>query len=108
MGEKMYAVFDDGGKQYRASEGDLVRVDLREAAPGDEVTFGKVLLLGGGGTRVGAPGVQGAAVVCTVEDPEEKGPKVRGMWRTNVNRAKRRWGHRQKYTVVRVTKIVTG
>jgi large subunit ribosomal protein L21 len=103
-----YAVFDDGGKQYRAEEGALIRVDRRELASGAELTFDRVLLVGGGGrTLVGRPAVEGAAVHAVVE-AEEKGPKVRGLRRRRHSRSKTRWGHRQKYTLVRVTKIVGG
>ena len=58
-----YAIFEDGGKQYRAEEGALVRVDLKDADPGSEITFDKVLLLGGDGTKVGTPAGPGASVV---------------------------------------------
>lgn len=102
-----YAIFEDGGKQYRAEEGALVRIDLKDAEPGAEITFDKVLLVGGEGTKVGTPAVDGASVVVIVES-EEKGPKVYGLRRRNRDRSKTRWGHRQKYTLVRVSKIVEG
>ena len=101
-----YAIFEDGGKQYRAEEGALIRVDLKEADPGSEITFEKILLLGGDGTKVGAPTVDGASVVAVVES-EEKGPKVHGLKRRHHSRSRTRWGHRQKYTLVRVSKIVS-
>ncbi|MHC5055812.1 MAG: 50S ribosomal protein L21 [Planctomycetota bacterium] len=106
-----YAIFEDGGKQYRAEEGALIRVDRRDTEPGAEITFDKVLLVGGEGagegTKVGTPAVSGASVVAVVE-AEEKGPKVYGLKRRNHGRSKTRWGHRQKYTLVRVAKIVEG
>ena len=102
-----YAIFEDGGKQYRAEEGALVRVDRRDADPGAEITFDKVLLVGGEDTKVGTPAVSGASVVAVVE-AEEKGPKVYGLKRRYHGRSKTRWGHRQKYTLVRVAKIVEG
>ncbi len=104
-----YAIFDDGGKQYRAEEGALIRVDLKEAEAGAELTFDRVLLVGGGegGTRVGKPTVDGASVK-TVVEAEEKGKKVHGLKRRNHARSKTRWGHRQRYTLVRVTEVVTG
>ncbi|MHC4251810.1 MAG: 50S ribosomal protein L21 [Planctomycetota bacterium] len=102
-----YAIFEDGGKQYRAEEGALIRVDRKEADHGAEITFDKVLLVGGEGTKVGTPAVSGASVVAVVE-AEEKGPKVYGLKRRNHGRSKTRWGHRQKYTLVRVAKIVEG
>ncbi|MHC4502897.1 MAG: 50S ribosomal protein L21 [Planctomycetota bacterium] len=106
-GAGRYAIFDDRGKQYRAREGALVRIDLKEAEPGAEITFDRVLLVGGETSQVGAPTVPGASVVAVVE-AEEKGKKVRGLKRRHHSRSATRWGHRQKYTVVRVTKIVGG
>ena len=100
-----YAIFEDGGKQYRAEEGTLVRVDLKDAEPGTDLTFGRVLLVGGEKAQVGKPTVPGASVV-TVVEAEEKGMKVRGLRRRNHSRSKTSWGHRQRYTLLRVTKIV--
>lgn len=102
-----YAIFDDGGKQYRAEEGALVRVDLKDAQPGAELTFDRVLLLGGEETRVGKPTVPGTSVVAVVE-ALESGKKVRGLKRRHHSRSKTSWGHRERYTLVRVTKIVEG
>jgi large subunit ribosomal protein L21 len=100
-----YAIIDDGGKQYTVREGDLLRVELKEADVGAEITFDKVLLIGSpDGTTVGKPTVEGASVVAVVE-AEEKGKKVHGLRRRYHSRSKTRWGHRQKYTVVRVTGI---
>jgi large subunit ribosomal protein L21 len=100
-----YAIIDDGGKQYTVREGDLVRVDLRDIAVGSEIRFERVLLIGSPeGTRVGGPAVEGASVVAVVE-AEEKAKKVHGLRRRHHSRSKTRWGHRQRYTVVRVTGI---
>ena len=102
-----YAIFEDGGKQYRAEEGALVRIDRKETEPGSEITFDKVLLVGGADSKIGQPTVAGASVVAVVE-AEEKGPKVYGRKRRNKSRSETHWGHREKYTVIRVTKIVEG
>ena len=100
-----YAIIDDGGKQYTVKEGDLLRVELRQVEVGAEVIFDKVLLIGSpDGTTVGKPAVDGASVT-TVVEAEEKGKKVHGLRRRNHSRSKTRWGHRQKYTLVRVTGI---
>ncbi len=104
-----YAIIDDGGKQYTVREGDLVRVERRDVPVGSEIRFEKVLLIsqvGGSpeGTKVGKPTVEGASVVAVVE-AEEKGKKVHGLRRRHHSRSKTRWGHRQKYTLVRVTGI---
>jgi large subunit ribosomal protein L21 len=102
-----YAIFEDGGKQYRAEEGALVRIDRKEAPPGTELTFDRVLLVGGQDTKVGQPTVSGASVLAVVE-AEEKGPKVYGRKRRLHSRSETHWGHREKYTLLRVTKIVEG
>jgi len=102
-----YAIFEDRGKQYRAEEGALIRVDLQDAEPGSKIVFDKVLLVGGEGTKVGTPAVEGASVVAVVE-AEDKGPKLHGVKRRGHSRSRTRWGHRQKYTVVRVAKILEG
>ena len=100
-----YAIIDDGGKQYTVKEGDLLRVELRQVDVGAEVIFDKVLLIcSPDGTTVGKPAVEGASVT-TVVEAEEKGKKVHGLRRRNHSRSKTRWGHRQKYTLVRVTGI---
>ena len=108
-GPARYAIFEDGGKQYRAEVGALVRIDRKDASQGADIAFDKVLLVGGAeeATRVGKPAVPGASVTTVVES-EDKGPKIHGLKRRRHARSKTRWGHRQKYTLVRVTKIVGG
>ncbi len=106
-GAKRFAVFVDRGKQYRAEEGAQIRIDRTPAAPGTELTFDKVLLVGGDPASVGRPVVKGASVVAIVEG-EEKGPKLHGRKRRHVSRSDTHWGHREKYTTVRVKKIVEG
>src|SRR5271166_6408850 len=62
----MYAIFEDGSRQYRVSEGDLVRVDYREAAVGTRIEFGRVLLCANeGDVKVGQPTVDGTRVLGT-------------------------------------------
>src|SRR3990172_3444919 len=58
----VYAVIETGGKQVRVKEGDTVRVERLAAAPGDEVTLNRILLIGNGKTEIGAPVVAGAMV----------------------------------------------
>jgi len=106
-GAKRYAIFEDGGKQYRAEEGALIRLDRKQVAVGGEITFPKVLLIGGEKPKVGRPTVSGASVVAVVEG-EEKGPKLRGRKRRLHSRSETHWGHRERYTLVRVARIVEG
>ena len=101
----MYAIFEEGGKQYKVSEGQSVLVDRREAEPGSEVRFENVVLLSAGkDVKIGTPKVEGAAVVGVVEG-EVKDKKVYGRHRTLRNRTQTKKGHRQKYTEVKITKI---
>ncbi len=102
----MYAVFIDGSRQYRVQEGDLVRVDYREAQPGDRIEFGRVLLLkgDGGAADVGLPLLGGARVVGEVhEQTSEKHVIQYFRRRKNYRRLK---GHRQPYTMIRVRHIL--
>ncbi len=101
----MYAVFEDGSHQYRVSEGDVVRVDYREAEPGARLEFGRVLLYqNGDDTRVGRPAVEGMRVVAeVVEHPSVKLYVQHFRRRKNYRRLR---GHRQHYTAVKVRHIL--
>ena len=101
----MYAVFETGGKQYRVSEGDAIKVEKLPYQVGDEVEFDQVLLVSGKeGTTVGQPVVKGAKVVARVE-AEGRGRKIL-VWKYRPKqRYRRRQGHRQAYTRLRIEKI---
>jgi large subunit ribosomal protein L21 len=102
----MYAVFETGGKQYRVSEGDAIKVEKLPYQVGDEVEFDQVLLVSGKeGMTVGQPVVKGAKVVARVE-AEGRGRKIL-VWKYRPKqRYRRRQGHRQAYTRLRIEKIV--
>ncbi len=101
----MYAIFEKGGKQYRAEEGGRVLIDLLDAEPGSEIKFDNVVLLSGDkGVTIGNPTVKGAAVVAVVEG-DVKDKKVVGRHRTQRNRTQTKTGHRQKYTEILIKKI---
>lgn len=104
----MYAVFKDGGKQYRASRGERIDVELRDAQPGQEILFGQVLLVsdGQGNVRVGRPCVEGAAVVAKVE-ANIKGEKTVSVHFRRKKNSRCKKGHRQRYTRVVVEEIRT-
>jgi len=104
----VYAIIEDEGQQYKVSEGDVVRVELRHpAAASDTVEFSRVLLVADGeNVKVGTPLVAGAKVVAEVQQPVVKGEKLRVFKYTRRKGVRRSKGHRQKYTEVRVTKIV--
>lgn len=101
----MYAIIEDGGKQYKVSEGEWIDVDLRDAQPGDTIRFEQVLFVGGGNaTKVGAPYVENASVSATVGN-EVKGKKVVSYKFTRREPYHRKVGHRQKYLRVQITQI---
>ncbi len=102
----MYAIIRDRGTQYRVEEGQVVEVALLEAAPGDQVELGEVLMLGGSDSvQVGTPLVAGAKVVAKVLG-NTKGDKIVVFKYKNKKRYRRRTGHRQQYTSIAISQIV--
>ena len=100
----MYAIIQTGGKQYRVSEGDYLRVEKLTAQPGDEIELGDVLLVGGeDGVRVG----EAAKVRATVVD-QVKGDKVVVFKFKRRKMYRRKRGHRQLYTGLRIDQIDLG
>ncbi len=102
----MYAVIETGGKQYRVSEGDAIIVEKLPHQVGDSVELERVLLVSGdAGVTVGQPLVAGAKVIAKVES-EERGPKIL-VWKYRAKqRYRRRQGHRQAQTRLRIEKII--
>lgn len=104
----VHAVIRDRGKQYQVAPGQKVHVDRLAVEPGQEVALGEVLLLSDGSSvQVGAPIVEGARVLGRVLAAEVKDRKVRSFRfhrRKNVRTVR---GHRQRYTLVEVTRIET-
>lgn len=99
----MFAVIKTGGKQYRVTAGDVLRVEKLAADAGETVQFNEVLMVG---DAIGAPFVEGAAVQATVID-QIKGEKlINFVRRRRKHSSKRTKGHRQKLTLVRVTEIL--
>jgi large subunit ribosomal protein L21 len=101
----MYAVFEDGSRQYIVSAGDVLRVDFREAEIGDEVTFHRVLLYRNeADPQIGQPFLAGARVLAEVVDhPTQKYYIQHFRRRKNYRRFK---GHRQPYLSVLITHIL--
>jgi large subunit ribosomal protein L21 len=101
----MYAVVSTGGKQYRVEPGTQLSVERLEAEPGASVTFDRVLLVGDGDqVTVGTPTIDGALVTATVLG-EERGPKLVIFKFKQKVKYRRRTGHRQHLTRVRVDRI---
>jgi large subunit ribosomal protein L21 len=101
----MFAVIKTGGKQYKVAENDVILVEKLEVEPGQDVTFNEVLMVGQDtNLKVGAPLVQGAAVVAKVLD-QAQADKVLIFKKNRRHNYRRKRGHRQKLTVVRITGI---
>jgi large subunit ribosomal protein L21 len=99
------AVVRTGGKQYRVEPGALVRVEKLEGEVGSEIAFGEVLLLGQGeGARVGTPLVAGAKVNATITR-QGRGPKLIVYKFKRRKKYRRKQGHRQAFTEVRIEAI---
>lgn len=103
----MYAVIESGGRQLRVKVGDVVRVDRLDGDAGAPVVFDRVLMLAGDdeAARVGTPHVSGAAVRASiVEHGREKKIHVY-TFKRRQNSNRRRMGHRQDYTAVKIESI---
>lgn len=106
----MYAIFRTGGKQFRAEPGLTLRIPSVAAEPGDKLTFDEVLLGAGDGDgefKLGAPLVQGAAITAEVVK-HGKGEKIIIFKHKRRKNYRRKLGHRQKYTEIRVSEINLG
>lgn len=104
----MYAIFRALGKQFRAEKGQVLRLPRMQEAPGTTVTFDEVLLTSDGqSVRTGAPTVKGAKVVAEVLG-EAKGEKLYIFKFKRRKGYRRKTGHRQKFTDVRVTDLTVG
>lgn len=103
----MYAIIADSGRQYKVEEGQELEVDLRaDATAGTTITFDRVLLISGGagGVQIGEPTVAGASVSAEVL-AQTQGEKVTIQKFRRRKNYRRKTGHRQMYTKVRVNKI---
>ncbi len=102
----MYAIFEDGGKQYKVSQGDSLLIERRDLAEGtSEITFDKVLMVGEGETaKIGTPWLAKAAVSARVVT-ELKTPKVIGIKHSRRKGYLKKFGHRQTMLRVEITGI---
>lgn len=104
----MFAIIESGGKQYRAVPGAALEVERLGSEPGATVEFDRVLLIGDDGeVQVGSPTVAGAKVLAHVLD-HDRGEKVIVFKYKAKSNYRRRTGHRQALTRVRITEIVRG
>ena len=102
----MFAVIKTGGKQYRVAVEDKLKVEKIAGEPGEIVQFGEVLVVGGEPTTIGTPTVEGASVAAEVVE-QGRGPKVIAFKKRRRKNSRRKRGHRQEFTLVRITEILT-
>jgi large subunit ribosomal protein L21 len=108
----MYAIIEESGGQRKVTQGEEILIDLHqsgEAEAGSTISFDKVLLVGDesdvGNARIGRPYVDGAAVTAEVIEPVVKGEKLHIYKFKPKKGYKRKTGHRQRYTAVKITAI---
>lgn len=103
----MYAVVKTGGKQYRVAANDLLQIERLPGEAGDLITLDEVLMLGdGANVTIGAPRVEGAAVAAEIVE-QARGPKIIIFKKRRRQNYRRKKGHRQDLTIVRITEILT-
>jgi large subunit ribosomal protein L21 len=102
----MFAVIKTGGKQYRVAAEDVIKVEKVKGDPGEIVQFGEVLVVGGDNVTLGVPTIAGASVAAEVLE-QGRGPKVIAFKKRRRKNSRRRRGHRQEFTLIRVTEILT-
>ena len=102
----MFAVFKTGGKQYRVTAEDVLKIDKVAGEPGSIVEFAEVLVVGGDTVTLGAPTIAGATVAAEVLD-QGRGPKIIAFKKRRRKNSRRKRGHRQEFTLLRITEILT-
>ena len=100
----MYAVIETGGKQYRVSEGDIIRVEKLGNEEGSKVVFDQVLVVNDGALKIGTPTVEGATVTAEVME-NGRGKKVIVYKYKRKSGYHKKNGHRQAYTQVKIESI---
>jgi large subunit ribosomal protein L21 len=102
----MFAVIKTGGKQYRVAADDKLKVEKVAGEPGEIIQFGDVLVVGGDSVTLGTPTIAGASVAAEVLD-QGRGPKVIAFKKRRRKNSRRKRGHRQEFTLIRITEILT-
>ncbi len=100
----MYAIIATGGKQYKVSEGDVIRIEKLPVEAGETVTFDQVLAVSDGELKVGCPTVEGASVSATVEKQGKAKKVIVYKYKRKTGYHKKN-GHRQLFTQVKIDKI---
>src|SRR5207237_205949 len=102
----MFAVMKTGGKQYRVAAEDKLKIEKVAGEPGEIIQFGEVLVVGGDNVTLGSPTVSGASVAAEVLD-QGRGAKVIAFKKRRRKNSRRKRGHRQEFTLIRITEILT-
>ena len=102
----MFAVIKAGGKQYRVAAEDVIRIDRVEKKPGEVVSFGEVLVVGGDTPSIGAPTVSGATVAAEVLS-HGRDDKVIAFKKRRRKNSRRKRGYRHEFSLIRITEILT-
>jgi large subunit ribosomal protein L21 len=102
----MFAVIKTGGKQYRVAADDVLKVEKVKGDLGEIIQFGEVLVVGGDDVTLGLPTIAGASVAAEVLE-QGRGEKVIAFKKRRRKNSRRKRGHRQEFTLVRVTEILT-
>jgi large subunit ribosomal protein L21 len=102
----MFAVIKTGGKQYRVAEDQVIQIEKIKGEPGQIVQLSDVLVLGGETTQLGAPTIAGASVAAEVIE-QGRGPKIIAFKKRRRKNSRRKRGHRQEFTLLRITEILT-
>jgi len=102
----MFAVIRTGGKQYRVAPNDIIEIERIAGEPGDIITLGEVLLLGGDSPKTGSPTIAGALVAAEVME-QTRGDKIIVFKKKRRKNYRRNKGHRQDLTLLRITEILT-
>ena len=100
----MFAVIQTGGKQYKVAKDDVIRVEKLAGEAGEQVVLDQVLMVG---DKIGAPVVAGASVTATVV-AQARGPKLIVFKKRRRQNSRRKNGHRQDLTILRITDIAAG
>ena len=103
----MFAVIKTGGKQYRVAADDKIKIEKVAGEPGDIIELGEVLVVGGDNLTLGNPTVAGATVAAEVV-AQGRNDKVIAFKKRRRKNSRRKRGHRQEFTLIRITAILTG
>jgi large subunit ribosomal protein L21 len=102
----MFAVIKAGGKQYRVAEDQVLKVEGVKGEPGTIVQIGDVIMLGGDTPQIGNPTIAGASVAAEIIE-HGRGPKVIAFKKRRRKNSRRKRGHRQEFTLIRISEILT-